>query len=97
MTTTIIIIIFFFFLVLPLWHMKVPRLMVELELQVLALTTATEIPVLSCICNLCFSFQQHQILNPVSKARDWTCILIDTSLLFNLLSYSWNSQSVTFG
>ena len=22
---------------------------------------------------------QHQILNPLSKARDWTCILMDTS------------------
>ena len=25
------------------------------------------------------SSQQHWILNPLSKARDWTCILLDTS------------------
>jgi len=31
------------------------------------------------VCNLHHSSQQHQILNPLSKARDRTCILMDTS------------------
>ena len=33
---------------------------------------------LSCICDLHCSFRQHQILNPLSEARDRTPILIDT-------------------
>ena len=34
---------------------------------------------LSCICNLYHSSRQHWILNPQSKARDRTSILMDTS------------------
>ena len=33
----------------------------------------------SLICNLYHSSQQRWILNPLSKARDWTYILMDTS------------------
>ena len=39
-----------------------------------------------------YSSQRCQILNPLSKARDWTCILMDTSWVCNLLSHSGNSQ-----
>ena len=35
-----------------LWHMEVPRLVVELELQLQAYTTATEMPELNRICGL---------------------------------------------
>ena len=45
------------------------------------------------VCNLQSSLQQHQIFNPLSEARDGTCILIDTSRVLNLLSYnrySWD-------
>ena len=35
-----------------LWHMEVPRLGVKSELQLLAYTTATATPDLSCTCNL---------------------------------------------
>ena len=52
--------------------MQVPRLETELELQLQAYATATEMQDLSCICNLHHSSQQHQILNPLSKARDQT-------------------------
>ena len=58
--------------------MEVPRLMVELELQLPAYTTATATPNLSHICDLGCSLQQCQILNPLSKARDGTHILEDT-------------------
>ena len=34
----------------------------------------------SCICDLCCSLWQHQILNPLSKAGDLTCTLTDTML-----------------
>ena len=69
----------FVFLGLGPWHMKVPRVGVELELQTLAYTTATAAPDLSCLCNLHHSSQQCWILNPLSEARDRTCVLLDPS------------------
>ena len=51
-------------------HMGVPRLGVELELQLLAYATATAMPDLSRICDLHHSLQQRWILNPLSEARD---------------------------
>ena len=60
--------------------MEVPRLGVELELQLLAYTTATAMPDPSHICDLHHSLQQCQILNSLSDARDWTLILTDTML-----------------
>ena len=50
----------------------------ESELQLLAYTTATATQYPNLICDLHCSLQQHWILNPVSEARDWTCILMDT-------------------
>ena len=70
--------------------MEVPRLGVKSELQLPAYTTATATPDLSHICNLCRSFQQCQILNPLSKARNETCILMDTSQVLNLLNHNEN-------
>ena len=69
---------FFFFLVFlgpyP-QYMEVPRLGVRLELQRPAYTTATRDP--SHVCDLHHSSRQRQILNPPSKARDWTPVLMD--------------------
>ena len=73
--------------------MEVPRLAVESELQLLAYTTATAVPDLSCVCDLHHSSWQHQILNPLGENRDWTCILMDTSRVCNLLSHNGNSQN----
>ena len=42
-----------------LWHMEVPRLGSELELQLLAYTTATAMQDLSHVCNLCFGLRQR--------------------------------------
>ena len=72
--------------------MEVPRLGTELELQLPAYTTATAMQDLSRVCDLYHSSQQHQILNPLSKARDQICILMDTSWVCNLLSHSRNSK-----
>ena len=72
-----------------LWHMAVPRPGVESELQLSAYTTATPDP--SRICNLHHSLHQHRILNPLSEARDWTLILMDTSWVLNLLMHNGNS------
>jgi len=58
--------------------MEVPRLGVELELQLLAYTRATAMPDLSLTFGLCHSLWQHQTLNPLSEARDQTRILMDT-------------------
>ena len=52
--------------------MEVPRLGVELELQLLATATATAAQDLRDVCNLHHSSQQHQILTPLSEARDQT-------------------------
>ena len=41
--------------------------------------------------HLWFMPEQRQILNPPSEARDRTCILMDTSLVLNLLSHSGNA------
>ena len=51
-------------------HMEVPRIEIELELQLSAYSTNTAMPDLSHICSLHHSSQQCQILNPLSKARD---------------------------
>ena len=59
--------------------MEVPRLAVELELQLLAYTTAAATPGPSCICDLHHSSGQCRILNTLSEARDQSYILMDTS------------------
>ena len=71
---------FFFFFFLPhLRHLGVPRLGVKLELQLPANATATAMPDPSSICDLPrSSSRQCQIVNPLSKARDRTCILTDS-------------------
>ena len=67
--------------------MEVPWLGVELELQLLAYTSqaARSEPSLQ-------PTPQLQILNPLSEARDWTHILMDTSWVHNLLSHNGNSK-----
>ena len=66
--------------------MEVPRLGVELELQLPAYATATATPDLSCICDLLHSLRQCRILNPLRKIRDQTHILMDSSWILNPLS-----------
>ena len=59
--------------------MEVPRLGVKSELSLPTYTTATAMQYLSHICDLHRSSQQHQILNPLSEARDGICVLMDAS------------------
>ena len=70
------------------WHMEVSRLGVELELQLPAYTTATVSPDPSHVYNLYHNSRQHQILNPLREARDWTCSLMDTSWV----CYCWATR-----
>ena len=44
------------------------------------------------ICNLHHSSRQHRILNPLSKARDWTLVLMDSLPL----SHKWKSMAFLF-
>ena len=88
---------FFVFLGPHLWCMEVPpRLGVELELQLPAYTTAIAIPDLRHVCKLNHTSWQCHILNPLSKAWDWTRILMDTRWIHNLLSHSRNSHNAGF-
>ena len=88
--------LFFFFFLGPLWHMEVPRIGVELELQLLTYAPTAAMWDLSCIGDLYYRLQQWQILNPLSEARDQTCILMDTSWVLNLLSHNRNSWLFVF-
>jgi len=61
--------------------MEVSRLGVEAEPQLPACPTATAMPEPSCICDLHHSSRHCWILNPLSEARDRTCVLMDASRL----------------
>ena len=58
--------------------MEVPRLGVEAQLQLPANTTATATWDPSRVCDLYHSSRQRPILNPLSKAKDGTHVLLDT-------------------
>ena len=73
-----LIYLFFSFLGPHLEHMEVPWPGVELELQLPACATVTATPDASHIFDLHHSSWQLQIINPLSKARGQTCILMDT-------------------
>ena len=60
-------------------HMEVPRVGVKLELQLLTYTTATAMWDPNYVCDPQHSSRQYWIFNPLSKARDGTCILVNTS------------------
>ena len=69
----------FFFKGLHTWHMEVPTLGVESELQVPAYATATATWDPRHVCDLHHSSWQCRVLNPLSRARDWTRILMNAS------------------
>ena len=69
---------------------------VEIELQLAASATTTAMWDLSHICYLHHSFQQHQILNPLSEARGWICILMGASLVNKPMSHNRNSLEHQF-
>jgi len=73
--------------------MGVPRVGVESELQLPAYTKTTAIPDPSHVCELYHSSWQYQTLNPLSRTRDRTQILMDTSSF--LLSHR-NSQESAY-
>ena len=88
--------LFIFFLGPHLQHMEIPRLGVISELQLPAYAVATAMWDPSCICELHHSLQQRKILNPLSKAGDLICILMDTSQILNPLSHKGSSPPIPF-
>ena len=50
----------------------------------------------SRVCDLHRSSGQRGILNPLSQARDGTCIFMDTSWVHSLLSHSGNCYALPF-
>ena len=74
---------YFCFLGPHLWHMDVPRLGVESDLQLPAYATSTRMWDPSCACSPQSSSWQRRILNPLREARDQTRILTDTIWVHN--------------
>ena len=76
--------------------MEIPRPVVESELQLQAYTTATatwEPTSQQCqIWAASVTFAAAWVLNPLSKARDGTHILMDISLVHNKLNRNGNSR-----
>ena len=70
---------FFAFLGPHSQHMEAPRLTVQSELQLPTYTTVTATPDPSHVCDLHHSSLQHQILNPLSEARERTLDLMAPS------------------
>ena len=77
-------------------HMEVPRRGVTPELQLLVYTTVRVMPDPSHVCDLLRSSQQCQILSPLSGARDWCCVLIDTSWVCYRWATRGTPRSYTF-
>ena len=78
-TTDTYLFIYFVFLGQHPRRMEVPRLEIQLELSLLAYTPAIATQDPSHVCNLHHSLWQRWILNPLSKARVRTCLLMDVS------------------
>ena len=84
----------FCFLGSHLWHMEVPRLGVESELQLPAYSTDTKTWDPSCVCHLHHSSKQPRIRNPRCDNKDQTHILMDMRQVCNQLSHNGNSYNI---
>ena len=79
-----------------LQHMEVLGLRTERGLHLPAYTTAIVMWNPGHDCDLHHSSRQCRILNPLSKARDQTSILMDTNWVLNPLSHKRNSKFLPF-
>ena len=87
---------YFSFLGPSLWHMEVPRLGFQSELQLPAYTTATTTRDLSRVCDPHHSSWQRWISDPLSKAKDQILILMDTSQICFLCATMGTPDSVNY-
>ena len=76
-------------------HMEVASLGVDLELHLPATATATAMWDLNHICNLHHSSWQHWIPDPLSKVKDQTHILINTSWI-RFCAQKWEIPAYIF-
>ena len=78
--------------------MEVPRLGGELEQWLLSYDTATATATWdpSCICDLYHCSWQCQILYSLSKARDQTYVLMDTSQVHYHCAITGTPKTITF-
>ena len=76
--------------------MEIPGWGVKSELQVQAYAIGTAMPDVSCVCDPLHSLQQHWILNLLNKARNQTCILMDTTQVLNPLSHNRNTLLIFY-
>ena len=81
--------LYLFILGLHLWHMDFPRLGSNWSCSRQP-AAVTAMPDPSHVYDLWW------ILNPLSRSRNQTCILMDTSQVLNLLSHSRNSAQCIF-
>ena len=94
--------LFFFFFSLFVFlgphrrQMDVSRVGALLQLWPPAFATDTATPDPSCICSLHHSLQQCWILNPLSKARDWTSDLMVPSWIHFCCALTGTSSSLFF-
>ena len=77
-------------------HMEIPRLGIKSELQLPAYTTATATQDLSNVCDLYHSSWHCWILKPLSEARDWTSVLMDTSQIHHYWAMTGTPQLVVY-
>ena len=87
---------FFCFLGPHSWHMEVTRLGVESELQLPAHATAIATQEPNHVCDLHHGSRQHQILNPLSKARNRTCNLMEASRIHFHCTMTGSSRCFNF-
>ena len=78
-------------------HMEVPRLGGESELQPPAYPTAIASGIWASSVSYTTAHSQRWILNPLSKAGDWTHILRETSRVCQPRSHNGNSKTYFFG
>ena len=76
--------------------MEGPRLGVEMELQLLAYTTATKLRIWAMSETYTTAHGNTESFNPQREAGEWICILMDNSQILNLLSHKRNSSNVFF-
>ena len=86
-----------FFTGLHLWHMEVPGLEVESEMQQQAYTTATAILDLTASVTYTIAHGNTGSLNPLSKTRDPTHILMDTSWVVSTEPQGELACSIIYG
>ena len=72
-------------------HMEVPRLGVELELQLSAYTTQQQLEIPAVSATYTTAHSNAGSFNPLSEARDPTYVFMDPSQVHQLLSHEGNS------